>query len=347
MATAGLHPFVSTSGLSTSFMANHYWTITNIGAAGPASVSPTAIYNLIDIIGGSNSAFLTQQYSSTAWLSAGIITTNTTVPYTSTPNTGFALGLLAGDFIFGDNFCGTLPITGTPAVCVMSTTSLSDATTGGTWLSSNAGIASVSSSGIVTGVAAGTAVISYTATGCTTILTVTVNPMPNAGTISGPSSVCVGRTINLSDGSSGGAWTSSSIDATVSAAGVVTGITPGSAVISYTVSNSCGTATATQPLTVVSIAMCALQSANTANLVTVADLKIFPNPNNGTFTVNLNSPDNHLVNISVTNLLGEKIMELNTLTNKDAEIKLNYAPGVYMVTATDESGKYFAKVVIE
>jgi hypothetical protein len=90
-----------------------------------------------------------------------------------------------------------------------------------------------------------------------------------------------------------------------------------------------------------------LQSANTANLVTVADLKIFPNPNNGTFTVNLNSPDNHLVNISVTNLLGEKIMELNTLTNKDAEIKLNYAPGVYMVTATDESGKYFAKVVIE
>lgn len=75
-------------------------------------------------------------------------------------------------------------ITGTPSVCVGSTTTLASSTGGGVWSTSNAAIATVSG-GVVTGVAAGSATISYavTTSGCTTTVTktVTVNPKPTVG----------------------------------------------------------------------------------------------------------------------------------------------------------------------
>ena len=54
------------------------------------------------------------------------------------------------------------PITGNPVVCAASTTTLNDAITAGTWSSSNTAVATVNiSTGVVTGVAAGTANITY------------------------------------------------------------------------------------------------------------------------------------------------------------------------------------------
>lgn len=68
------------------------------------------------------------------------------------------------------------PISGVTSVCVGNTTTLSSSVTGGTW-SPGAGtsIATVSGTGVVTGVAAGTAGITYSLPGgCTSIETVTV-----------------------------------------------------------------------------------------------------------------------------------------------------------------------------
>ena len=85
----------------------------------------------------------------------------------------------------------------------------------GTWSSSNPAAATVNAAnGLVTGVAAGNAIITYTVTTmCGTVTAsapITVNPVLNAGTISGGSSVCMGATIRLSsNGNSGGQWTSS------------------------------------------------------------------------------------------------------------------------------------------
>jgi gliding motility-associated-like protein len=53
-------------------------------------------------------------------------------------------------------------ITGNSNTCANSTTSLSDATAGGNWSSSNTAIATVSAAGVVTGIAPGNVVISYT-----------------------------------------------------------------------------------------------------------------------------------------------------------------------------------------
>ena len=132
-------------------------------------------------------------------------------------------------------------ISGPTSVCQGATIALSNATAGGTWSSSAAGIASVGTTGVVSGVSGGTAVITYTlATGCTSVYTVTVNA---TAPVTGPTSVCVGQTITLANALSGGTWTSNYVSiATVGAAtGIVTGVAAVATVptISYTLGNGC------------------------------------------------------------------------------------------------------------
>ncbi len=92
-----------------------------------------------------------------------------------------------------------------------------------------------------------TAIATNSTTGCVNNMTgsvgVTVNPIPVAGTISGPSSVHDGATITLTSSSPGGVWTSSNtgIVTVGSASGIVTGVSIGYSNIFYTVTNVCGT----------------------------------------------------------------------------------------------------------
>ncbi len=84
-------------------------------------------------------------------------------------------------------------ITGTTSMCQGSTASLFDATTGGAWSSSNTAIATVSASGVVTGVSGGTATITYGTPGCVATITVTVNPSPDiSGTSFTNPTICNG-----------------------------------------------------------------------------------------------------------------------------------------------------------
>ncbi len=81
--------------------------------------------------------------------------------------------------------------------------------------------------------------------------TITVNPLPDAGSISGPSLVCIGSAITLSNTATGGSWVSSNTAlATVNTSGIVTGIAAGSPIISYTATNGCGTATTTYAISI-------------------------------------------------------------------------------------------------
>jgi len=131
-----------------------------------------------------------------------------------------------------------LAITGTPTICAGATTTLSDPTIGGTWSSSNTTIATVIS-GIITGVSAGTATISYMTGTCPALKTVTVNPAPFP--ISGSGGVCAGLTIALSDAVGGGAWSSSNtvIATAGTSTGIVTGVTAGTATITYSLGAGC------------------------------------------------------------------------------------------------------------
>ena len=135
------------------------------------------------------------------------------------------------------------PIGGTGTVCTGSTMPLTDATTGGTWTSSGPEATIVSGTGVVTGVSAGTPTMTYTmGSGCYATAQITVNTTPTA--ISGILSTCPGQTTLLGSTPSGGIWSSSNpaYGSVVAATGLVTGVTAGSPVISYTLAGCSATA---------------------------------------------------------------------------------------------------------
>ena len=135
------------------------------------------------------------------------------------------------------------PITGTMAVCSGSTTMLTDATASGTWSSSNTSVATVGTSGIVTGTGVGTAIITYSVSTNSVTATVTVNQAP--AVIGGTGSVCAGATISLTDATVGGVWSCASGNATIGVTGIVTGVTAGTAMISYNLTGCVTAATIT------------------------------------------------------------------------------------------------------
>jgi len=143
-------------------------------------------------------------------------------------------------------------ILGNTTVCEAATTTLSNTSPGGVWSSNNPSVATITSAGVVSGVSGGTSVITYDfGTACNAIATVTVNPLPATGTIVGPSFVCLGGTAALSNAVTGGVWTTNNTSvATVSASGVVSGVTAGIFDVIYTVTNGCGTLFTSQTMSV-------------------------------------------------------------------------------------------------
>ncbi|MBK9459746.1 MAG: hypothetical protein IPN94_10000, partial [Sphingobacteriales bacterium] len=99
------------------------------------------------------------------------------------------------------------------------------------WASASTSVATVSSTGVVTGVSAGTSVITYkNNNGCTQTATVTINALP---TITGTLSACSPR-----PATSLGHLPSTGV-ATVSLTGVVTGSSAGTSVITHKNNNGC------------------------------------------------------------------------------------------------------------
>jgi len=172
-------------------------------------------------------------------------------------NSGVVTGLSAGTarFTFTSSISGctsnqsapvtilprpTVSITGGNEICIGSTTTLFPST-GGTWQSSNPQIATVSNSGVVTGIAIGTANFIFTSssTNCSSLATSNVTIInPPTVSITGPSVVCLGYTTQLSP-SGGGIWYSTNASvATVSSGGLVMGKAPGKVSFYYVENNS-------------------------------------------------------------------------------------------------------------
>jgi len=218
----------------------------------------------------------------------GVAAGTTTITYTVTSIYGCGSPSTATRTVTVDGTPSAGTITGTATVCVGASTALADATTGGTWSSSSAWVATVSSAGAVYGVSgAATATITYTFTNACgnahTTQVVTVNPLPNAGTISGCTDVPVGySTAFTSSGDAGGSWSSSATAiATVDGAGNVWGAATGTATITYTVTNGCGSASATYAVTVDALPvisgpnnMCTAGNVETGGIYIILDVTV-------------------------------------------------------------------------
>ena len=142
-----------------------------------------------------------------------------------------------------------LPVSGTDSICVGDTAMLTNPAGGGYWVSNTTDIATVDSfSGIVTGVSAGVADISYILpTVCGDVFSPYMVTVIDAHTaISGHNAVCSGSTLLLTEVTAG-TWTSGNTGVAIvdPITGVVTGVSYGTAIITCTGTYVCGSFTDT------------------------------------------------------------------------------------------------------
>ena len=201
--SSGLTSFTSCSGSASASQ-----TISVSGTSLTANVTVTAPsgYEVSLSANGSYTSSVTINASGT------LLATNVFVRLTSTASVGSVNGSLSitstGASAQTVSLTGTVTaaptagtLSGTQTACVGLTTTFSSTVSGGAWTSSNTAIATVNSTGVVTGIAAGTATITYTVSGsggcanATATLTVTINALPSAPTVSSPQLICPGNTV--------------------------------------------------------------------------------------------------------------------------------------------------------
>jgi hypothetical protein len=227
-----------------------------------------------------------------------------------------------------------------------------DATSGGTWSSSDNTIATVTATGFVRGVSGGTATIRYTiSNGCSTntaTRSITVNGVPDVNDITGSPSVCPGSTIQLSDGTPNGDWSSSNTSvATVNNNGRVRGIRNGNVTISYTVQNGCGTKSVSIPIAV----SCGSVQKNSLAIINSDDqptlnVTIGPNPSQNHFTLIAQSSVLDVpINISIFDMQNRLVDKHKAGVGEAVRFGDRFAAGMYIVQVTQGSLIKTVKVV--
>ena len=235
-------------------------SITSVTGASTLCINATSNFTANGVVLGGGTGTWSSSNTSAATVDAsGVVTAltagTTIIKYTIT---GGCTGTKSAQQTVNVNSNARVTsISGTvSSMCISATTTYtanSIILSGGTglWSSSNTSVATVDSSGIVTGVTAGSADITYTITGgcggtVSAQKTITINPNASIGSISGSNSICIAEDVYYTANSavtSGGtvAWSSSNSSvATVTGGGVVRGIAVGTATISYTITGGCG-----------------------------------------------------------------------------------------------------------
>ncbi len=287
-------------------------------------------------------------------------------PHATISATGIVSGVTAGSdsvlYTFS-NACGTattsnvitinpLPDAGTitapTSVCMGSTITANDAVAGGCWSTSNSH-ASASASGVITGVTAGTDSILYFVTNsCGTaeaVHVITINPSPDAGTITGPDNVCIGSSILLENSSIGGIWSVSNPKATISGTGLVTGSLSGLDTIKYTVTNLCGTAVTEQTIYIVNCHPEGIQSSGM-----MSSIKIFPNPASSVIAIEWSTLSLLEAEILLTDNLGRVVLKCELHDNAKHSKQLDLSAldaGIYLLTLRSGTEYSTTKIVVE
>jgi hypothetical protein len=185
----------------------------------------------------------TQGQTTYSWTPGGATTPSITVSPTSTTTYTCAVtngnGTCSSDFVVTVNPLPNVNAGLDQSVCASTITTLT--ATGASTYSWTGGIQNgipFIPSATTTYTVTGTNIAGCTATDQ---VLVTVNPLPTIAPISGSNTVCEGATLNLSNTTAGGTWSSSNTNiATVNNSGVVSGILAGSVNITYTFTDANG-----------------------------------------------------------------------------------------------------------
>ena len=246
---------------------------------------------------------------------------------------------------------GTAPLAGTisggDTVCMGSTLALMPSVAGGVWSVVNAN-ASVSDTGLVTGIVGGTMdTVIYTvsnAFGTNSVsYPVYVNQAP-AITITGPTSIVVGSAYTVTATPAGGTWVSlvpARAQFINPAAGVFVVTAGGNEDLVYYATNSCGTSTDT-----FHISLPGGTNAVTNVNGTASELTVYPNPATGNITLNLASAISEQAHVTVVNMAGQTVKEFDVTTNKANSVVLDVPSGVYFLNAATSTNKFETKITI-
>jgi trimeric autotransporter adhesin len=91
----------------------------------------------------------------------------------------------------------------------------------------------------------------------------------------------------------------------------------------------------------------AVPSSVTQQTTMGAELKVFPNPSTGTFTIGQYSGVSEAAGVIITNILGQVVKELTVNTNQPIEISLNARPGIYFISVTGSFGRTMKRIIVE
>ncbi len=180
----------------------------------------------------------------------------------------------------------------------------------------------------------------------TTTINVLISSLPNPGTISGRDTICPGNSDTLTESISGGNWISCNTSIiTINSLGMANAISQGNDTIFYSVTNFCGTDSASFPIYVQSYSECHTGIAQHSENK-IDGIRIFPNPNNGNCSVSVESDLNEKVQLRIYDLTGIKIEEFDILSNQRNEVRLNAIPGIYFISAITNEKTYNSRIVI-
>ncbi len=264
-----------------------------------------------------------------AGLTTGLDTGNAVISYTNTLNgcsSGFTINIIAA----------MPPITGYNQVCVGNSIVLNDTLEnleGGTWSESSGAANTGLTYGDVTGVFAGTDIITYSvSTGCPdATYPITVNPLP--AMISGAKNVCIGDSLALTDSTIGGTWSSNNaaIASIGSVSGVEMGVSYGSVQITYT--NSLGCSSSVSDFVI--FCPSEIPAISKSN-----EVYVYPNPAQNELTV---SSAERISEIEITNLLGQTVY-INEYFSKEIQMDVADLPsGLYFIKINRTVVKKFIK----
>ncbi len=308
---------VSVNGRVTGISAGSdtiYYTVTN-GTTGCSTSSFVGITvsnpPTIAAITGTNSICVNNTTTLSCSTTGGTWSSNNTTVATVN-NSGVVTGLRAGTAnilytVIGTGGCSrnavlsvtvsNLPtvaaITGTNSICTGSTTTLTNTTAGGTWTTSNAAIATVSTAGLVSGISVGTDTIYYTVKSgancsATASFVINVSTGITVSALVGPASVCLGSTVTLTNSTTGGTWSATPAGVVnVNASGVVTGLTPGVATVKYTIGSGSCTGYAEKNIIVSDIPSLGSNITTTTTVCTTDTILITNATTGGTWSSNI------------------------------------------------------------
>ena len=119
---------------------------------------------------------------------------------------------------------------------------------------------------------------------------------------------------------------------------------PGTYNITLTAMNECGEETHEEEITI-------LDPTSVSEVETINELKVYPNPNEGVFTLSLNSLESGMAEIEIYNTLGqlvlnEKMQILSGSNHKSIHMQSSTS-GVYLMLLKFKNQRKFTKVILD